>query len=389
MQLGFVAYFLIYNILININFGKLASFFLSTLFIVTPAVVLYENWLFYTWPIATLIAFTAYMLLLYEKTSKTKYGIIFFVSIGILCLTRSMFHIIYLLACIIGILFIRSPSRKKVVSCGFVVLMLVGSFYLKNYVLFGVPGTSSWVGMNLWKMVECDASEIVMPADSDVVSKPPFSDINKYPQQYIEVPERFSDIPVLYDKYKSNGAINFNYYGYINVSREYKKGFTYLFSHNFSLYLKNVVKGWGYYCKPSWYYWFLDDNRVKLQPIIDFISVAKPRFFIERKILGEDATTSDFPYSSYLFIPILLSLVCFDFLVNVFRTIKKQQCRQPMVFFSFMVLTVLFVAIMGNALEVGENNRFRVQTDILLYLAVIISIRDLWFVGTAGKHPRA
>jgi hypothetical protein len=36
---------------------------------------------------------------------------------------------------------------------------------------------------------------------------------------------------------------------------------------------------------------------------------------------------------------------------------------------------VLYVAILGNAVEWGENNRFRVMTDPLIFLLTVLSCR--------------
>ena len=88
---GLVLYFSIYKILHIAEFGSWAAFGVATIFIVSPEAVLYENWLSYTWPIATILTFAAYVLLLYEKTSRLKYAVVFLVTICVVCLTRSAF----------------------------------------------------------------------------------------------------------------------------------------------------------------------------------------------------------------------------------------------------------------------------------------------------------
>ena len=44
----------------------------------------------------------------------------------------------------------------------------------------------------------------------------------------------------------------------------------------------------------------------------------------------------------------------------------------------FMTFTVIYVAVLGNALDCGENNRFRVETDPLIFLLGIIVARDTY-----------
>jgi len=43
-----------------------------------------------------------------------------------------------------------------------------------------------------------------------------------------------------------------------------------------------------------------------------------------------------------------------------------------------LVLTIFYVFIVGNLLEFNENNRFRVMTDPLLFLAVLFAVSDIW-----------
>jgi hypothetical protein len=56
-------------------------------------------------------------------------------------------------------------------------------------------------------------------------------------------------------------------------------------------------------------------------------------------------------------------------------------------FFIFCFATVLYAAVIGNLLEHGENMRFRVQTDPLLFLAAIYSIDCIHRTRAAGHSP--
>ena len=57
-------------------------------------------------------------------------------------------------------------------------------------------------------------------------------------------------------------------------------------------------------------------------------------------------------------------------------------------FFLFCAGTVFYVALLGNMLEHGENMRFRVQTDPLLYLAAL-QVAALIRRPSRGRNSRA
>lgn len=369
-------YFLIYKILYRLKFDSWMAFGIATLFIVSPEAILYENHLFYTWPVTALLTLAAYALLRYEKTLRIRDGVVFIISIGAVCLTRSMFHLVYLAFCIVLVLLVSSPGRKKMAAVSIFVFLGVGVLFFKNYVLFGVFGSSSWMGMSLARMTEqCEVSNVVTP---EVTLVRPFSPLIKYPEKYRRVPVEYSQIPVLTAEIKRNGRKNLNHYGYIGISNEYLKNSLNLISNDFSGYLKSVKKAWINYSTPAWNFHYLKENKKKIQNYIDMVSLHKYRFYIERELLGI-GHGSDFPVSTMLVIPALLAFIAVFFIVDLIKFIcGRETFIRQRIFFGFMVLTVFYVAILGNCFEYAENNRFRVQTDTLLYIAVVIAVREIW-----------
>lgn len=360
---GFTTYLLIYKILCLVKFDSWIALCIATIFILTPEAILYENWLFYTWPIATLLTLAAYELLLYEKTLQLRNGVIFLIAIMFVCLTRSMFHLVYLTVCIMLILSIHTLNRKKIGIVSIGTLLLVGLIFLKNLAIFGFFGSSSWIGMNLWKIAPHGEVSMLI-ANPKVTNIPVFSPISEYPEKYRKVPIRFSEISVLTAEYKMNGKQNFNHYGYISISQEYLKGSLNLISNDFSGYLNNVIKAWVKYSYPTWHYYFLGNNRKTIQGYINVISFVKYRLYIERELFGIKPVDY-LPISSLLIIPTALIFIVIFFTINFIKFIRGDVCLQQIVFFSFMVLTILYIAVIGNAIEFGENHRFRVQTDSL------------------------
>jgi hypothetical protein len=363
------------------HFGFWVSFGAATLFIFSPEAILFENWPFYTWPVTALVVVTAYFFFRYEKTLQTKYAAAFFLLVTIICLTRSAFHLIYLAGCAILILLIKQPRRRDVQLYAAAAVAVVTLLFLKNFILFGFFGSSSWIGMNLWKIAENDAvSELVanneLPA---MVEVPIFSPISDYSEEYQVVPEQFADVSSLANEYKANGEVNFNHYGFVRISKVYQDAAVYLITNDIPGYLKRVVKAWGIYSSPAWNYWFLDDNSAEIKGYIQIFTIAPPRFFIENDVLGI-SRLYNFPVSSLAVIPLALMVIMAELLLQLRTLYLTKNFQQFNFSFLFLVMTIFFLALVGNSIETGENNRFRVLTDPLLVIAAVLSVREIWFI---------
>ncbi|NJN80843.1 MAG: hypothetical protein HC802_00140 [Caldilineaceae bacterium] len=150
---GFGIYYLVYRILRLSGTGYWPAFLLATLFIIFPERILYENWLFTTWLISGLITFAAYALWKYQAGGKRRYLTGFLAAVTLICLSRSMFLIVYLLVSIALLFFCFYPSKVRFIAyVSLLATALVLLLYLKNFALFGFFGPSSWTGMNLWRI---------------------------------------------------------------------------------------------------------------------------------------------------------------------------------------------------------------------------------------------
>ncbi len=386
---GLVIFFLLFKILRHFEFGSWGALAIAAIFSISPEAILYENWLFYTWPIATLLTFATYVLLRYQATRLPRYAALFILSIAVLCLTRSMFHLVYLGLCLALVLSIRTTSQRRRTIGMFSVCSLgvVGSVYLKNLLIFGFFGTSSWLGMNLYRVVNTDAVSSEA-ADTEVTSVRTFSSMSDYPKRYRGVPATFSEIPALTTEHKKVGYKNLNHYGYVRISREYMAGALSAIKSDPGYYLRNVAVNWvRYYPKPGWSIKFMTENSGAIEGYINVTSLAGPRFFIERNVLGFRKPRR-FPLSSLLILLGALFLVVVNVGFHFVRFAKSGEHAEHLLILGFMVLTILYVAIVGNLVEHGENNRFRVETDPLLYLAVMIVVRDIWRAAAAKRWLR-
>jgi hypothetical protein len=317
--------------------------------------VLYENWLFYTWPTAVLLAGAAHRLLLFETRRRSRDALLYMAAVGAVCLTRSMFHLVYLIAACIPVLVIAPPLRRRSGTAAAVIILLVGGIFLKNMLLFGFFGSSSWMGMNLWKIAPTGGKSEQL-AGSAVACIEPFSPITDYPEALRQVPGAFADIPALAAGSRQNGRPNLNHIGYIAVSEAYRQDAAALIKGDLPGYAFMVAKAWGLYLTPTNNYPLLSpQNKEALKRLFLLTTPADPR----------------------LLVPLGLLLSILGLSGRFFPRTGTHECIEVPVFHLFCVGTVLYTALLGNALEHGENMRFRVQTDPLLYLAALFGLRQL------------
>jgi hypothetical protein len=341
-------YFCLFQMLHLIGFKRWIAYAAATLFILSPGAVLYENWLFYSWPAAVLLTLCAHQLLLYEKKHRTTNALLYLAGIAAICLTRPMFHLVYVMAAIIPLMVLTPPTaRKRIGAASGIAILLVGSLFLKNLLLFGFFGSSSWMGMNLWKVVPTGGKDAQL-AESAVVQQAPFSPLSNYPTEFHSIPKPFYDVPALAAEEKQNSEPNLNHVGYISISEEYKRMAIKLIRSDPAGYAGIVLKAWGKYIEPARSYPLL--SRPNLTALENWVMLWTPA-------------------SSYLLVPLGLLLIVW----STRQVVLLGESERPALFL-FCFGTVFYIAVLGNFMEHGENMRFRVQTDPLLYMAALTAL---------------
>jgi hypothetical protein len=359
-------YYMLFRVLSLLRFKPWIAYLAATLFMLSPGTVLYENWLFYTWPMAVALTFAAYQLLLYGQNRRAGNAALYIVAICIICLTRSMFHLVYLVPAVVPLVLMAPPPRKWIGLAAGLSIVLVTAVFAKNLLLFGFFGSSSWMGMNLWKVVPIGGKSAQL-ADSPVAQLEPFSSITDYPDRFQRVPPSFAAIPALAAECRQNAKPNLNHFGYIAVSDSYRKKGVELIRADIWGYAGIVLNAWGIYFAPAGSYPLLASSNIDaLRPYTRITAFADPRWLVPSGLI--------------------LMVLCFK--GGIARQSPSYPSGGQRLFFIFCFSTVLYAAILGNLLEHGENMRFRVQTDPLLYLAALYSIHGiLWNRGSGNRLP--
>jgi len=385
LVMSLAIYAMMFRILLFFRVSAWLSLAASTFYILTPEALLYEHWVFYTWFNAFLLVSATFFLTLYFEKRRSLYLFLFFLSLAILMLTRSMFHLVFLPPVVFFLVMMDRQNWGRIIGFSLVPLVLVGGVYLKNYQSFGFFGGSSWLGMNISKVVihatldhplselmqmpyaqkEKEMKENMEKLYSEGKIHSPmlvggFKSLESYDSPYQgEIPNRYRELSVLTEPLKSTGYRNFNHYNYLTISQDMKTDALVIIAEHPMGYIRTVAMAMMNYIRPSWDYLFVEEN------------VKKMDRYMEAFELGHLGGTLKGKYGlvSVLLIPLA---ILFTMIYTGFLLYRKINDRGAVAL--FMIFTTLFVMIIGVLVEIGELNRMRVMTDPLLFMLTVSAL---------------
>jgi hypothetical protein len=380
---------LLYYTLRNLKLGTASAVILSLFFLLSPAVVLYENLYSYTTFTVFLVTLLAFSLTAFIRTKDTAHWALFVSTFAVLVLTRSSFHLFFMIAFFAVLLAAPGLNNKRRFRCVLIAIapcVIAGSWYVKNKVLFDTFSASSWLGMNLAR---------VAPPEPGTGIARPFKSLDAYPDS-LKIPIPFSDVPLLNSPYKSvTGYINFNHYHYLPIADAFKRRAVSDIKRRPGQYLRNVGRSFIIYFAPATHAPFTDINlrRMGMWPRImtaDFSGFEKYSA-IPSDTNTDDPVTIRFMVFNHLTltdaIPAFLVwvIVITSTLAIWYR--KKLDPDETLIVLA-LLLVLTYGMLVGNFLEFGENNRFRFETSPLLFVLAAFPVRELMHSLTARAGQR-
>lgn len=331
------------------------------LFLISPPSILFENWLFYSQPIAVMLLASALFVHRFAAEGRFSDAAILFGLLGALALTRSSFHALWLLLCTGFVLAARRNAWRRILAAAALPLALVAGVYLKNLILFDSPGTSSWLGMNLSRITtfalpEEERRELVRAGElSELALIAPFQDLDVYPARY-----RYAEptgVAALDRPIKSNGWVNFNHAGYLELSRDYLRDARQVLLHHTASYLAAVRFAFVIFFSPPSASEFMNANAAHIRPWVDFYYRFVFGFVFEIPI-----------------VPMLMMATALG--VCAWALLRPAAFDPPArLTVLFLGLNLLYILGVSSFLELWENNRFRFSTTapVLLLDALLAS----------------
>ncbi|MGE0452565.1 MAG: hypothetical protein AB7O37_04785 [Vicinamibacteria bacterium] len=333
----------------------------SLAFAASPAFVLHESWLFYALPTAALLALSCLAFAAAAAGSRRGLHLCLW-SAALLCLLRAAFHPLWY-ALLALALALSSAERRRVARAALGPALLLGCFLAKNALLFGAPALSSWVGQGLSRLtVERLAPEersalVGEGRLSEAARAPSFSPPESYPEDMMAADPSLPR--VLSQQRKSAGAVNYHAIGYLRVSRALLADSLWVIVHRPGVYLSGMVEAWSiYFRSPCAVPFFGIANRRATAGLCE----AQDRWLLARRRPGAGGARPDSGVCLAILIlsPLLVALAAGGALG------RGPLAGRPLperALLGLLAANVAYVAAVGNALEIGENNRFRFETD--------------------------
>jgi hypothetical protein len=268
-------------------------------------------------------------------------------------------------------------------------LALVVALYAKNAILFGAFAPSTWTGMNLARLTtdaldRGEAQGLVAAGTLGPASLvPAFSRPSDYPRTYFEstTPTR---VRALSWETKTTGAANFNHAAYIAIARDLMRDARWVIRHRPATYLGSVAEAWGVY--------FRSPSDLRFLGIANIAALRKPMDVYDVVFFGRWPWPSadEDPGAPRRYWDLIAGLaVAFvtGVLAGLGRGPGRRLRREQRLLAGFLVGTIAYVALVGNLLELGENNRFRVETDPLSVCLIGVALTAVLRAVRARRPP--
>lgn len=378
---GLLIVFGIFFMLEKMNTPRFLSIPLTVFFMVSPPVILFENWLFYSYPTVLLLVASSVLLYLYLEKRTGTILVLFFFSLAAIVFMRSLFTLFWFLAVLIGLVLHDKKSSMRIIMCALFPLLLIIGLHVKNYCVFRQATLSSWFGMNLVKMTftvpqETIKQHVEQDEITEIILIKPF----RSPEAYSEFTniDTVTGIPVLDTQYKSTGFPNFNHIGYVSISQHYLDAATYLITRYPAHYGLSVIKAFYAYLRPTCdSIIFRGNNRKQLHGWIHFYE----EYVLGNVLINVWQTTYTNRLGQnrvvhinllYVFLPIL-------YMWSVMVALQPQKAnisdKAGAGLLQYIAFNLIYVTAIGNLIEVSENMRFRFLLVPFLYIVLATLLR--------------
>jgi hypothetical protein len=355
----------LYALLVRLGIGTWPSAAIAIVLSVSPTFILYENWLYYEYLVAALLILSAFTLHEFLRRGTFWPGIAFFTLLAALIYVRSIFQIIWLLLAVGLLLFVRWDLRRLVLTASAVPALLVVLLVAKNIIVFGVPGTSSWFGMQLAQVVEAKVplAERRRLVQRGELSRVSLVDSFSAPTDYLAL-RRSPDptgVPVLDRLKKSTGCWNLNHSVYIPVSRDFLGDAITLIRLRPGAYARATLKGTGLYLRPFHGEGYVDQSKIRgYTTVFD-------RFILLQIRPGQLAWTILLAYVAALLYGLRL-------IYGLLR--RRLEPTASAVTLAYAWLTVAYVTTVLSFTQNLENGRIRFFLDPLVVVLLSTALHD-------------
>jgi hypothetical protein len=272
--------------------------------------------------------------------------------------------------------------------------MVAVGWYTKMWLEFGTTSSSSWAGMNLAKVTlqQARPGEIKDLVRHGDVSRQALILPFTAPEAYGSLPPR-TGVAVLDARRKTGGEINYNNRVYVDVSAQYFDDAASFIRAHPGEYARMVQYSFRFFWLPGDDFVVLEPNRARLDALDRFLNrflFLQPTSYFSSELRGYTRPVSAYApaLGQVAWGAVLVYLAAwFISAAALWGLVRRKHIdRARAATVAFLGLTVLYVTVASNAFELGENNRFRFETDAVAWvLFVALLARAIGLIAKAKK----
>jgi hypothetical protein len=383
--LGFLAALCVHELTRWLSRSRFAAVITTALLLFSPSFVVAENNFFYDFPAMALITGATLALYQFVLTRRTGWCVALFSMMGALLLTRSVFHLVFMLAVVVFLIALLRPHWRQIVMAAAVPFLIVTIWYGKNYLLVGKFGASSWMGLGLYNIT----TMLVPPRDlQSLIEKgelSPWAAISRYDNRgYIFRAQLRPPVgaPVIDNITKEHGVANWNYRDIAAIDRYYTADALTVIRKLPATYVQGLFHSNRLYFAPTSTgpYW-LPSNMQATQamerlfsPLLSGITTEYSGSVSLGPLGFPDEVTGP-AHMNWLLMGAWLATFSWAYLV--FRRVQTDPAARSdpaVVTMGFLVFLGAYNYVVGTAVEMGENYRYRFLIEPLFFVLAASAI---------------
>jgi 4-amino-4-deoxy-L-arabinose transferase-like glycosyltransferase len=385
--LGLATALSVYLLTWKLSASRAAAHIATGLLVFSPSFVLYENWLMYSFPAAALLTLSALALYKYLRTRQTKWCSAFFGILAALLLMRSLFHLAWMVLIAVLLAATLWDRRRQVLLGAAIPLLVVGLWYGKNYYYFGAFSSSTWMGLGLSNISTLVVTREELQPLVNEGKLTPFALVSRYKEMdrlFTSQQLPPTGIPVLDQVKKSTGVYNFNNQQLIAINRYYTHDAivvvrTYPFSYVLGLIIANRL----FFSPSNMNLYFSEGNRAAAAPMERLFNPllygvgATPKY-LRQPHFGFKESGSLEVNTSVPLMAMWLLVLGYGY-AQTRRVLLNRDAEQlpRSIVIGFIVVSALYLYVVGTAFELAENYRYRFNIEPLFMVLTVTAATSL------------
>jgi hypothetical protein len=381
LGLGLALSLSLFELMDRMGVNRRLALAIALVFTLSPSTILYENLLFYEYPLVALFSIAALFLHRFATDGRLRNGMVFFTCAALIAGIRSIFHLVWFCAIALSLVWAVREWRKQVVLAAAAPGLLLAAFYGKHFLLFHnfVPGGKVIGGANIAAIM---TGPVPRPALEGLIASGEITpilranifhfgeDFEASPSEsslarIVPVPTK-TGIPVLDQCRKSTDEINWNCVWAERVAQVYERDSLVVFRHYPEAYLTSLRRNLEEYFWADTDLWPFDGRENDANQRI----LTRPLALYNLFTSGEWPLDVGRPWLAYFLLPVLLGFGVFEAWLALRASGSVEKARG--ITLAFLVGNAVYLSVVVILFSASDQNRYR--SEVSAYFAVLLGL---------------